>query len=66
MVNKGEGEASIFWMSSSPAKLYRKLTPGQSYDQATTTGQKWQAVRTSAGVPMHFVVPDGDGPWTLK
>lgn len=66
IANKGHDEASIFWMSGTAPKLYRKLAPGQSYDQVATSGQKWQAVQTSSGVTTNFVVPDGDGLWTLE
>lgn len=66
IANNSTTEASIFWLGNGTAKLYRKLAPGQSYLQSSSTGQKWQATFQGEKDPIDFVMPAENGAWAIQ
>jgi hypothetical protein len=65
IANGTDVEASIYWLGPASPVLYRKLTPGESYDQKTFVGHKWEA-RLPGRAAIDFVVPTTNTSWTLK
>jgi hypothetical protein len=65
IANGTDVEASIYWLGPESPVLYRKLTPGESYDQKTFVGHKWEA-RLPGRAAIDFVVPTTNTSWTLK
>src|SRR5262249_32747141 len=65
IANLTDVEASIYWSGPSGPVLYRKLAPGQSYDQQTFVGHRWQA-KLSGLLPIDFVAPAASTSWNLK
>jgi hypothetical protein len=63
--NLTDVEASIYWSGPAGPVLYRKLAAGQSYDQQTFAGHKWQA-RLPGRPAMDFVAPATGAAWNLK
>jgi alpha-glucosidase len=63
--NLTDAEASIYWLGPSGQVLYRKLAPGQSYDQQTFVGHKWQA-KFPGRAAIDFVAPATGTAWSLK
>jgi hypothetical protein len=65
IANLTDVEASIYWSGPNGQVLYRKLAPGQSYDQQTFVGHKWQA-KLPGRTPIDFVAPATSTSWSLK
>jgi hypothetical protein len=63
--NQTDVEASIYWLGPSGQVLYRKLAPGQSYDQQTFVGHKWQA-KLPGKAAIDFVASAAATTWSLK
>jgi alpha-glucosidase len=63
--NQTDVEASIYWSGPSGQVLYRKLAPGQSYDQQTFVGHKWQA-KLPGRAAIDFVAAATGTAWNLK
>ena len=65
IANLTDVEASIYWSGPAGPVLYRKLAPGESYEQQTFVGHKWQA-KIPGRTAIDFVAPATNAPWNLK
>jgi hypothetical protein len=65
IANLTDVEASIYWLGPTGQVLYRKLASGESYDQQTFAGHKWQA-RLPGRTALDFVAPATSASWSLK
>jgi alpha-glucosidase len=66
IANQTDLEAAVYWLGPNGAVLYRKLAPGQAYDQQTFVGHKWQP-RLSGRTPIDLVAPSAaSASWSLK
>lgn len=66
IVNNSTVNAAIYWMSGVTPKLYRTISPGQTFQQPTFTGHRWQALLEGNPLPIDFTVSDHVTTWVLK
>jgi hypothetical protein len=65
VVNSSDTEVSIYWFNSAATIFYRKLLPGQTYEQQSFVGHKWNAKFASGKPEVNFAITEANSTWTL-
>ena len=59
-------DMEIYWLNGEQKVFYKKLTPGERYEQRTTVGHRWRAVVAGEENALEFEMPKGDATWRLQ